>query len=183
MQKAIFLDRDGILNVDHGYVCKPSDFIFVDGIVDLLTHLKKKGYIFIIVTDQSGIARGNYTENDMHAFNAHMEKEYKKHDISFEKIIYCPHHPDYIEGKKISHKPCNCRKPSPKMWQMAKVEFDIDMSKSWTIGDKITDCQGGKAAGTKTILLKSKYTKEKPNDSSVDYFVDSLKDIVNIINK
>lgn len=173
MKKAIFLDRDGVLNVDHGYVYKVSDFEFVLGIADVLLYLKKKGYVFIIVTDQSGIARGKYTLKDMQLFNNHLEKEFAKLQIFFEKIYFCPHHPDVFV--------CDCRKPSPKFWNVAKDEFNIDLSKSWTIGDKLKDCEAGKAAGTKTILLKSKYNPEKPDSKAADFFVEKLSDIKKLI--
>jgi rfaE bifunctional protein nucleotidyltransferase chain/domain len=173
--KAVFLDRDGILNVDSGYVFKTEEFQFVEGIIDVLLYLKELGYKFFITTNQSAIATGKYTIEDMEKFNVHLIKEFKKHNIEFEHIYYCPHHP--------SVEPCDCRKPGFVMWQRAKKEYNVDMKNSWSIGDKITDVIAGKKAGTKTILVQSRYVKEgHKTDSHVDFFVDSVKDIFSIKN-
>ncbi|MFA6088479.1 MAG: HAD-IIIA family hydrolase [Candidatus Woesearchaeota archaeon] len=176
IKKVLFFDRDGVLNEDVGFAYRIEQFKFVDGIVEVLSYLKSKDYLFIVVTNQGAIADGKYTEDDMHKFNDYMQDEFRKHNIDFKKIYYCPH--SKHEGK------CTCRKPNIGMWKLAKKEFNLsdeDMMNSWTVGDKLADCVGGKKAGTKTILVKSNYNPENPNDSSVDYFVDDVKEIKNII--
>ena len=168
--KAVFLDRDGVLNIDKGYVHKVEDFEFVKGIIDLLQHLKTLGYKFFIITNQSGIARDMYSVQDMHKFHDHLIKRFREHGIEFEDIYYCAHHPE----KEI----CDCRKPGFVNWQKAKKEHNVDLSQSWSIGDKLSDCIAGKKAGTKTILLG-------PDTDSryVDYCVDQLSEIKSIIMK
>ncbi|MFO8016581.1 MAG: D-glycero-beta-D-manno-heptose 1,7-bisphosphate 7-phosphatase [Candidatus Woesearchaeota archaeon] len=172
-RKAVFLDRDGILNADKGYVFRPEDFEFVEGSVDALKYLKSKGYILVIITGQSGIGRGKYSLDDMKRFNRHLMDMYGREGITFDRIYYCPHHPD--EG-------CDCRKPGFQLWQKAKKELNIDMAKSWTIGDKLDDCKAGKKAGTRTILLESDYTSGDDKDRRyVDRTAKSMHEIKDMI--
>ncbi len=173
-RKAIFLDRDGVLNVDYGYVYEKEKLELVAGMAECLKKLKALGYAFIIITNQSGIALGKFSIGQMHSFNERLVSEYKKHGISFLDIYYCPHHP--------SVEKCDCRKPGFVMWQKAKKEHNIDLAKSWTIGDKLNDCIAGKRAGTKTILLKSAYVSEQDSKSEyVDFFVANPEEIYEII--
>ena len=170
-EKVIFFDRDGILNVDYGYVCDPEKFEFVEGIIETLKYLQKN-YKFIIVTNQGGIAKGMYTFEQMSEMNEYLLEKYNQQGIKFEKVYYCSHHPD---------EKCSCRKPESGMFEQAMKDFDIDVSQSWTIGDKETDCIAGKKVGTKTILLKSKYTDDKENSPHVDYLIENLIEIKNLI--
>lgn len=147
MHKALFLDRDGVINVDNAYVHKPQDFIFVDGIFSSLKKYQDLGYLLIVVTNQSGINRGYYSLEDFLSLSEFMKDEFKKHGVFIDKIYHCPHTPD--EG-------CECRKPSPKMLFDAKDEFGIDMENSIMIGDKLSDMKAGFNAGVKNLFLIGK---------------------------
>jgi len=129
-QKALFLDRDGIINVDHGYVSKIENFKFTQDIFELLHLFIQKGYLLFIVTNQSGIGRGYYTLDDFTILTQWMLKELKQKDISIEKVAYCPHAPE-------AH--CTCRKPQTGMIDEILETYDIDLKKSWLIGDKQSD--------------------------------------------
>ena len=146
MNKALFLDRDGVINVEIDYLYKKEDFVFIDGILDLCKHYQDLGYMIIVVTNQSGIARGYYTEKDFNELTLWMISEFKKHSINIAKVYHCPHHPD-ITG------PCQCRKPKPKMLFDAQKEFDIDMKNSLMIGDKERDIEAGLNAGISETYL------------------------------
>ena len=143
--KAVFLDRDGVINHDKTYVYKKEDFEFCDGVFEVLRYLQDKGYILIVVTNQSGIGRGYYKEEDFQKLTEFMLEELKKEGIEIKKVYHCPHLPE--SG-------CECRKPSPKMLLDAKKEFDIDMQNSIMIGDKKSDIQVGKNAKVgKTVFI------------------------------
>lgn len=165
--KVAFLDRDGTINIDHGYVYKLEDFEFVDKAIDGMKNLQDAGFIVGIVTNQSGIGQGLYTEDDMNDLHAHMVKELALAGIAIETIAYCPHARD--AG-------CACRKPKPAMVEniARTINGDVDLSKSWVIGDKEADMMMGKAAGTKTALIRSRYWQEDKLEEKPDLIVDSL---------
>ena len=136
--KAVFLDRDGVINIDKNYVYKIEDFEFVDGIFEKLRDYQKRGYLLIVVTNQSGIGRGYYTEEDFQKLTSYMLSELEKEGIKIAKVYHCNHSPE--EG-------CECRKPNPGMLLKAKEEFNIDMKNSIMIGDKESDMEACKRAG------------------------------------
>tara|TARA_B100000963_G_C22636079_1_gene677711 strand:+ start:831 stop:1382 length:552 start_codon:yes stop_codon:yes gene_type:complete len=150
-QKAIFLDRDGVINIDKGYIYKPEDIEFISGIFELLKYAESKGYILIIITNQAGIARGYYSEDDFNALTNWMIKKFKDKCINIKKVFFSPYHP--IHGKGIFKKDHNSRKPNTGMIIDAKKEFNIDLSKSILIGDKSTDIEAGISAGIATNLF------------------------------
>ena len=138
MNKAVFLDRDGTINVEKNYLHKIEDFEFLPGVIEGLSLLNNAGYKLIIVTNQSGIGRGYYTENDFVTLNNWMLDELKSHGIIISKVYYCPHLPDAkVEKYRMD---CECRKPKLGMYNQAIRDFDIDLSQSFVIGDKIRDC-------------------------------------------
>lgn len=138
MNKAIFLDRDGTINVEKHYLYKAEDFEFLPGAIEGLNRLQDAGYHLMIITNQSGIGRGYYLEEDFLALNDWMTKELEQDGIHISKTYYCPHLPDAkIEEYR---KNCACRKPALGMYEQALKEFDIDLSQSFAIGDKIRDC-------------------------------------------
>ena len=146
--KAAFLDRDGVINIDYGYVSNIKNFEFKNGIFELLDLLQKKGYKLFIVTNQSGIARGYYSEDDFHKLMNHIINELKKKDIEIMDYTHCPHHPD-ITGE------CECRKPNPGMILNLAKKYDINLKNSIMIGDKQSDIQAAKNAGiNKNYLVK-----------------------------
>ncbi|QHI72087.1 D-glycero-alpha-D-manno-heptose-1,7-bisphosphate 7-phosphatase [Aminipila terrae] len=133
--KAFFLDRDGTIIMDKGYLDNPDDIEFIEGIPDLLKKIKEKGYLIVIVSNQSGVARGYFDENTVRTVNwALAEKLKAEFDIAIDGIYYCPHHPEYGEQKQ-----CNCRKPKPGMVLKAADELKIDISRSVMVGDKESD--------------------------------------------
>lgn len=149
MNKAIFFDRDGVLNYDPGYVHKIEDFKLLPGVIEALKLLKN--FKFIIITNQSGIGRGYYTEQDFHKFNNRLTEELKKENIIIEKTYYCPHEPE---------ENCNCRKPKVKFIKQAEKEFNIDLKNSFVIGDHPSDIEMGKNAKCKTIYLLTGHGKK-----------------------
>lgn len=138
MNKAVFLDRDGTINIDKGYLYKISDFEFLPGAVEGLRMLQDAGYLLIIITNQSGIGRGYYTEEDFMRLNDYMKEELKKSGVNISGVYYCPHLPD-AEVERY-RKICNCRKPATGLFERAVKDFDIDLSLSYAIGDKERDC-------------------------------------------
>ena len=140
MRKALFLDRDGVINIDKGHVCQIEDFEFTPRIFDLCRKYQDEGYIIIVVTNQARIAKGICTENDFEKLTFWMVDQFKQNGITISKVYHCPHHPD-ITG------PCNCRKPNPGMLLDAIKDFDLDISQCILIGDKETDLEAGRRAG------------------------------------
>ena len=171
--KALFLDRDGIINVDSAYVYQPQKFIFVEGIFDLCRYFVKQDYRLFIITNQAGIGRGFYSKDDFEQLMAWVSEEFAKQNIVIEKSYYCPHHPTAGIGHyKIN---CDCRKPEAGMLLEAAKEFNLDLSESLLIGDKISDIEAGKRVRLKkTYLIKSRY-QEVYDFSSVKQMYDYLE--------
>ena len=137
-RRAIFLDRDGTINVEKKYLHRIEDFEFLPGVIEALKLFQDAGYLLIIITNQSGIGRGFYTEEDFQILNVWMIDKLKKMGIDIDKVYYCPHLPNaIIEKYRID---CKCRKPAIGLYEKAINDFDIDMEKSFAIGDKIRDC-------------------------------------------
>lgn len=157
--KAVFLDRDGVINVDSAYVYKPDEFVFIEGIFDLCRLFVSCGYRLFIITNQAGIGRGFYSEKDFLKLMLWVEAEFKKHGLLIEKSYFCPHHPKAGIGKyKVA---CDCRKPEPGMILQAQQEFNLDLAQSLLVGDKLSDIEAGNKAGLKkSYLIKSQYQTE-----------------------
>ncbi len=144
--KAAFLDRDGVINEDYGYISKIEDITFTPGIFELLRLLRDKGFELFIVTNQSGIARGYYTEDDFRRLMTWLIHELETKGIVIRDYAYCPHHPE-IDGE------CRCRKPAPGMILDLAAKYAIDLEASLVIGDKVSDIQAGERAGVATNIL------------------------------
>lgn len=147
-QKALFLDRDGVINKEINYLNRIEDFIFIDGIFEICHFFQNKGYKIFIITNQAGISRGYYTEDDYQKLTKWMLEEFQNNGISITKVYHCPHHPE-ITGI------CACRKPNPQMILNAQFEFDLNLSESVLIGDKLSDIEAGKNAGVGLNILIS----------------------------
>ena len=155
MRKAIFLDRDGTINIEKDYIYKPEDLVFEDGAIEALKTFKNLGYILIVITNQSGIARGYFTEDDLHRFNKNMNDLLKKDGVEIEEFFYCPHHPTKGIGEYLVD--CDCRKPNNKLIEEAIKKYDIDREKSFMIGDKKSDIGAGLKSNLRTVLVKTGY--------------------------
>ena len=149
---AVFLDRDGTLNVDKGYVHRIEEWEWIPGAIGAITMLKKAGFLVIVITNQAGIARGYYDEADMTHLHAIINMELQKHGATIDGFYHCPHHPEFGETRE-----CKCRKPMPGLIEQAKQDFSIDLARSWLVGDKVSDTQAGLAAGVKSILVQTGY--------------------------
>lgn len=157
MKKALFLDRDGIINVDHGYVHKISEFEFTEGIMDLCKQAITYGYDIFVITNQSGIARGYFTEEDFKRLTEWMIKEFHSNKVDIKKVYYCPHHD--TKGLNEYKVKCLCRKPEPGLIIKAAQEYNIELSQSIFIGDKESDMLAAERAAIPfRILVASNYT-------------------------
>jgi D-glycero-D-manno-heptose 1,7-bisphosphate phosphatase len=166
--KTIFLDRDGVINKEKNYLYKINDFEFLNGVFESCNHFQKLGYEIIIVTNQSGISRGYYSENDYQKITQWMLNKFSEHSVSILDIFHCPHSP---------MQNCHCRKPMPGMLLEAKKKYGIDMENSWMIGDKENDIKAANNAGImNTILVKSGHNVDEFN-SNAKFVLDSITNI------
>lgn len=156
-KKAIFLDRDGTINVEKNYLYKIEDFEFMEGVLEALKKLSDAGYLLIIITNQSGIARGYYTEKDYEILNSWLLETLVKSGINITASYFCPHLPDAsVERYRTI---CNCRKPNTGLFEQAVKDFNIDLKKSFAIGDKIRDLAICEKSDCKGFLIGN---NEKP---------------------
>lgn len=168
MKKAIFLDRDGTINVEKNYLYKIEDLEFEKGVIEALKTFKRLGYMLIVVSNQSGIGRGYYKEEDFFKFSKEMNNILKKEDAEIEEFYFCPHHFEKGIGKYKMK--CDCRKPNNKMIEDAIKKYDIDRDNSYMIGDKLSDIMAGEKSKLKSILVKTGHGRseiknmEKLND-------------------
>ena len=182
MEKAIFLDRDGTINVEKDYIYKSEDLVFEEGTIEALKTFKNLGYILIVVSNQSGIARGYFTEKDLNIFNNSMNEILKKNGVEITEFYCCPHHPDGIgEYKKV----CECRKPNNKMIEEAIKKYNIDREKSYMIGDKTSDIGAGLKSNLKTVLVKTGYGLKDMEkiDKNETLICENLKDFSEILKR
>ena len=152
--KAIFLDRDGVINKEVNYLSNPKDFEFIEGSIEALKILKQKDFLLIVITNQAGIARGFFTEETLKVIHDKMIKILKQNKIELDDIYYCPHHPEFTG-------PCDCRKPIPGMILKAKLKHNINLNSSYIVGDTLSDIETGKAARCKTVLVLTGYGKKE----------------------
>jgi len=153
LKRAVFVDRDGTINEESGYLFRKEECRFIAGAIEAIVQLHKAGFLIVVITNQSGIARGYYTADDLAKLHVFMGEEIAAAGGKVAGWYHCPHHPDY-PGAEAQ---CDCRKPLPGMLHRAAHELGIDLASSWMIGDKIADMQAGLAAGCQTILVKTGY--------------------------
>jgi D-glycero-D-manno-heptose 1,7-bisphosphate phosphatase len=164
--KALFLDRDGVINQDVAYPYKPEQIVFIDGIFDLCRKALAKGYLLIVVTNQAGVAKGYFNESDVKKLHAWMKDQFLKQTITITAFYYCPYHKN--GSVELYRKDSNWRKPKPGMILQAVQDWDIDLASSLMVGDKKSDRI--ELPELKSIIVKSAYTPE-------DYDVQSLNDV------
>lgn len=155
---AVFLDRDGTINVDKHYLHKIDDFDFIPGVPQAIKKLKESGYLVIVVTNQSGVARGYFDLEDVTRLHEHIQKELTNEGASIDAFYLCPHHPEQGVGK--FRKECDCRKGRPGLLLQASTDLGIDLQRSFMVGDKVADVEAGENAGCQTILVLTGYGHE-----------------------
>ena len=158
--RAAFLDRDGVINVDRGYVWRREDFEFVPGALEGARRLHDAGNLLVVVSNQSGIARGLYSEADFAELTSWMKQEFSAAGAPLAGVYYCPHHPTEASG--IYRRECSCRKPGPGMLLTAASELGIDLASSIMFGDKTSDLESARSAGVPMRVLLGTDAREVP---------------------
>ena len=174
MDKAIFLDRDGVINKEKHYLYKIEDFEFIDGVFDSLKYCQDLGYKLFIITNQSDIGRGYYTNDDFDILTSWMLDKFAKNSITISQVECCPHAPS---------EKCRCRKPDTLMVENILQNFDIDLEQSYLVGDKDSDILCAINSGIKNTIQVKTGHKFDLEQSKATYVVDSIKDIKNIIKE
>ena len=172
---ALFLDRDGVLTEEISYITSVENLHIFPYAAECISQIHEKGYYAIVITNQSGVARGLFTEETLRDMNTHL-----KEMTGVDAIYYCPHHPngDVDEYRKI----CKCRKPEIGLLEQACNDFDIDMNRSYMVGDRASDILTGQRAGTKTILLESGYGSARLEQNvAPDYVFADLRNVIEIL--
>jgi D-glycero-D-manno-heptose 1,7-bisphosphate phosphatase len=190
--KAVFLDRDGVITAEKSYITKKEDLELINQVPEAIKIFNEKDYKVIVVTNQSAIARGLCTEEEIIEINNYLTQLLNKHGAKIDKFYYCPHHPemrwDIPEFAKKYRIKCDCRKPLPGMILKAQKDFNINLKESWMVGDMITDIIAGKSAKCKTIMIESKNNNkiirshiEIDETVKADYKCKNLFDAVKVI--
>lgn len=183
MKRAVFLDRDGTVNVDVGYLHRLEDLELFPWAADALRLLKRAGYVLVVVTNQSGIAQGMIAPGFVEECHAEMQRRLRPAGAELDAMYYCPHHPRG-SVKELSLD-CRCRKPAPGMIEDAVREHGIDPTRSWVVGDKWLDVNLGHAVGARSILVRTGWgaaqERQRPAGQQVDAICDNLIHAVSFI--
>jgi len=180
-RRAVFLDRDGTINIEKHYLHRPQDFEFIPGAPEAIKKLKDAGYLVVVVTNQSGVGRGYYTLADVDTLHAHIQRELAAHQTSIDAFYACPHHPsDALDEFRVD---CDCRKPEPGMILTAAEDLGIDLDESYIVGDKRADIEAGRASGCTPLLVRTGYGQRELNKLvDPDFMVfDSIRDAADFI--
>ena len=171
--RAVFLDRDGVINVDHGYTHRIEDFRFIAGSAEALALLQHAGWRLVVVTNQSGIARGLFSSADYERFTAHLRAQLSARGVHLDAVLHCPHLPDAsVAAYRLA---CDCRKPSPGMLLRAARELSLDMASSVIVGDRLSDVRAGRAAGVgRCMLVRSGHVIDADGAHEADAVLDNL---------
>jgi len=162
MRRAAFLDRDGVINVDPGYVHRIEDFEFIAGSLEACRELTRRGWLLVVATNQSGIGRGLYTTQQFQQVTEWMRAQFERSGAPLAGVYHCPHHPtDAIDRLQV---PCDCRKPQPGMLLTAARDLSLDLAQSMMFGDKCEDMQAARAAGVAHRVLLGKDGRWPPRD-------------------
>ena len=175
MMPALFLDRDGVINVEKGYLYKIDDFEFIEGVFGACLHFIQSGYKIVIVTNQAGIARGLYTESDYKILTDWMLSEFLRHGVVIDGVYHCPHHPDFTG-------PCLCRKPNPGLIYQAYQDLNLSLGESILVGDKKTDLIAAKIAGIKNrVLVRSGHKISNNDEHCASLVIDSIAKLPEVL--
>lgn len=158
-RQAVFVDRDGTLNVEKNYLYRIEDFEFIPGAPEAIRRLRQAGFLVIVVTNQSGVARGYFTLAEVDALHRHIQNELEQSGTRIDAFYVCPHHP--TEGVGEFRRKCDCRKGEPGLLLRAAAEHDIDLAASFMIGDKLADIEAGERAGCTSLLVMTGYGSEE----------------------
>jgi D-glycero-D-manno-heptose 1,7-bisphosphate phosphatase len=179
MRRALFLDRDGVLNRDVGYLHRTEDFEFIDGAVDACRQFQEAGYLLIVITNQAGIARGYYSEEDFHKLNNWMLQQFQQSGVKLDRVYYSPYHPEHGQGKY--KRDSFCRKPNPGLILEAQRDYDIDLAASILVGDKESDIEAGLSAKVGTcVLVRSGLPIDEPG-TKAHLVADSLLSLCSLV--
>lgn len=179
IKKAIFLDRDGTLIIEKNYLHNPNEVQLEYTVNSALSKLQNAGYFLFIITNQAGIGRGYYTIQDFEAVQKRLINDLSEAGIHITKTYFCPHHPTEAKGSYL--KDCPDRKPNPGMLLRASNEFNIDLTRSYMIGDTLTDIQAGQKVGCKTILVKTGHAQHLDTstlETTPDFIATTLEEAV-----
>lgn len=181
---AVFLDRDGTINEEVDFVRTPDQLVLIPGAAAAIRRLNHAGLLTCVISNQSGVGRGLYTEDDLSLIHARLAEELKKEEAMLDRIYYCPHHP--TEGIPPYNIACACRKPSTGMLLAAQRDYDVDFSRSSVVGDRSVDVLAGRAVGARTVLVLTGYGRQAAEDCAAlgirpDHTVASLVEAVEII--
>ena len=180
---AVFLDRDGTINEEHGHIGTPEDLTLLSGAAEAIFRLNESQYLTVVVTNQSVIARGKCTEADMKLIHHRLQSLIGEHGASIDRIYYCPHYPDQLipGGRQDLKIVCNCRKPEPGLIMRAAKDMNIDLKMSWMIGDRTSDIKAAERAGIRSVLLAMKGVFDNQLSVHPDAKCLDLKDAVEFI--
>ena len=186
MDKIVFLDRDGTINEEVEYLYRHSDLVLLPGVAEELKRLKDHGFKLVVVTNQAGVARGYYKEEDVISLHQYLNSLLSEKGAEIDRFFYCPHHP--VHGIGEYKKECRCRKPETGMFEMAEGFFQVDKAHSYMIGDKVLDTEAGRRYGVKGILVGTGYGRElyeamtgEERKESLDAYAPTMKEAVDWI--
>ncbi len=170
--RAIFIDRDGTINAEKGYVHRPEEFEYLPGVIAALERLSRAGVQVFVVTNQAGIAKGLYTEADFAALTDWMLQDMSAHGVRIEEVLYCPHHPEGTVGRYRQE--CECRKPGTALLEEVMRERQLAPAEMAIIGDKNSDIEAGRRLGIRTYLVETGYGAQEKRTTRADYIVPDL---------
>ncbi len=184
---AVFLDRDGTINEELNFIRRPEELVLLPGAAEAIRALNRRSVLACVISNQSGVARGYLTEQDLIPIHARLEEELARSGARVDRIAYCPHHP--TEGIPPYNMPCRCRKPGTGMLDDAAGALDIDLTRSFVVGDRLTDVQAGLNAGATAVLVLTGYGRqaltelEKNNEIQPDCIAEDLSAAVEYITQ
>jgi len=158
-KRAVFLDRDGTINVEKDYLFRPEEFEFIPGVPEAIRRLRERGFLVFVVTNQSGVARGYFTLEAVNHLHDHIQQQLRILGTEIDGFFICPHHP--TEGQGAFRRDCECRKGQPGMLLQAAAEHSVDLGNSFMVGDKMADLEAGRAAGCHPLLVLTGYGEKE----------------------